>query len=172
MTQRLLKAVVAVAAIGLLATMASSAFATTGSAKGDNPRFGTVGGVDPQFLANARTIPHFTFRYTDPTNGVTYPITMVGSDPRAGNTSTTVKTVIIPLKVNFVAAGQDTSAIDALYYPGYHATPLTHTFDASRSSATTCTPPTWAATTPSTATRSCGRSSARSARATTSGSTT
>jgi hypothetical protein len=131
MTQRLLKVIVAVAAIGLLATMASSALATTGSAKADNPRFGTVGGVDPQFLANARTIPHFTFRYTDPTNGVTYPITMVGSDPRAGNTSTTIKTVIIPLKVNFVAAGQDTSAIDALYYPGYHATPLTHTFDAS-----------------------------------------
>lgn len=132
MTQRLLKSVVALAAIALLATMASSAFAQTSSARADNPRFGTVGGVDPQFLANARTIPHFTFRYTDPTNGVTYPITMVGSDPRAGNTSTTVKTVIIPLKVNFVAAGQDTSAIDALYYPGYHATPLTHSFDASR----------------------------------------
>src|SRR5690349_25065703 len=129
MTQRLLKAVVAVAAIGLLATMASSAFATTGSAKADNPRFGTVGGVDPQFLANARTIPHFTFQYTDPSNGVTYPITMVGSDPRSGNVSTTVKTVIVPLKLNFVAAGQDTSAIDALYYPGFHATPLTKSFD-------------------------------------------
>jgi hypothetical protein len=131
MTQRLLKAVVAVAAIGLLATMASSAFATTGSAKADNPRFGTVGGVDPQFLANARTIQHFTFRYTDPSNGVTYPITMVGADPRAGNTATTIKTVIVPLKLNFVAAGQDTSAIDALYYPGYHATPLTKSFDGS-----------------------------------------
>jgi hypothetical protein len=37
--------------------------------------------------------------------------------------------VIVPLKLNFVAAGHDTSAIDALYYPGYHATPLTKSFD-------------------------------------------
>jgi hypothetical protein len=131
MTQRLLKWVVAAAALGLLATMtASSALGTTTApAKADNPRFTTAGGVDPQFLPNARTIPHFTFSYTDPTNGTTYPITMVGADPRSDNTATTVKTVIVPLKLNFVAAGQDTSPIDALYYPGYHATPLTKSFD-------------------------------------------
>jgi hypothetical protein len=84
MTQRLLKWVVAAAALGLLATMtASSALGTTTApAKADNPRFATAGGVDPQFLPNARTIPHFTFSYTDPTNGTTYPITMVGADPR------------------------------------------------------------------------------------------
>jgi hypothetical protein len=131
MTQRLLKWVIAAAALALLATMtASSALGTTTApAKADNPRFTTEGGVDPQFLPNARTIPHFTFSYTDPTNGTTYPITMVGADPRSGNTATTVKTVIVPLKLNFVAAGQDTSAIDALYYPGFHATPLTKSFD-------------------------------------------
>lgn len=107
MTQRLLKWVIAAAALALLATMtASSALGTTTApAKADNPRFTTEGGVDPQFLTNARTIPHFTFSYTDPTNGTTYPITMVGADPRSGNTATTVKTVIVPLKLNFVAAG-------------------------------------------------------------------
>jgi hypothetical protein len=37
--------------------------------------------------------------------------------------------VIIPLKINITAAGQDTSVLDDLYYPGFHATPVTHTFD-------------------------------------------
>jgi hypothetical protein len=132
MSHRLLRAAFAILLIAVAAMLtvgAASAGSAKANAKADNPRFATEGGVAPQFLANARTIPHFTFSYTDPTNGVTYPITMVGSDPRSGNVSTTVKTVIVPLKLNFVAAGQDTSAIDALYYPGYHATPLTKSFD-------------------------------------------
>ena len=132
MSHRLSRAAFAAVLVAFAATLAvgaGSAGAAKATAKADNPRFTTQGGVAPQFLANARTIPHFTFSYTDPTNGVTYPITMVGSDPRSGNTATTVKTVIVPLKLNFVAAGQDTSAIDALYYPGYHATPLTESFD-------------------------------------------
>jgi hypothetical protein len=66
----------------------------------------------------------------DPTNNVTYPITMVGSDPRSGG-STTVHTVIVPLKMNFVAGGQDTSALNDLGYAGFRATPLNHTFDGS-----------------------------------------
>ena len=89
------------------------------------------GSVAPQFLANASTIPHWTFQYTDPTNGVTYPITMVGSDPRGGG-STAVHTVIVPLKLNFVAGGQDTSALNDLGYTGFTAPPLTHTFDGGR----------------------------------------
>jgi len=132
MSYRISRAAFAAVLVALAAALAvgvGSAGAAKAIAKADNPRFTTQGGVAPQFLANARTIPHFTFQYTDPSNGVTYPITMVGSDPRSGNVSTTVKTVIVPLKLNFVAAGQDTSAIDALYYPGYHATPLTHSFD-------------------------------------------
>ena len=132
MTHRFSRAALAAVLVALAATLtagAGSAGAAKATAKADNPKFTTEGGVAPQCLVNARTIPHFTFQFTDPTNGVTYPITMVGSDPRSGNVSTTVKTVIVPLKLNFVAAGQDTSAIDALYYPGYHATPLTKSFD-------------------------------------------
>src|SRR5690349_11978915 len=74
--------------------------------KSDSAKSETVGGVDPQFLSGARTIAHFTFQYTDPSNGTTYPITMVGADPRKGNTATTIHTVIIPLKIHFSAAGQ------------------------------------------------------------------
>lgn len=131
MSHRMLRASLAALAATLVVG-AGSAGAAKATAKADNPRFTTQGSVAPQFLANARTIPHFTFQYTDPANGVTYPITMVGADPRSGNVSTTIKTVIVPLKLSFVAAGQDTSAIDALYYPGFHATPLTQTFDGTR----------------------------------------
>ena len=111
-------------------TAASAAGASKPPAKTDSAQFTTAGGVALQALANARTIPHWTFQYTDPTNGVTYPITMVGSDPRAGG-STTVHTVIVPLKLNFVAGNQDTSSLDDLGYAGFRATPLNHTFDGS-----------------------------------------
>jgi hypothetical protein len=122
--------------VGLMAVLAaalatSAAFAKSGPAKPDvSAEFTTQGGVDPQFLANATTIPHWTFQYTDPTNGVTYPITMVGSDPRSGG-STTVHTVIVPLKMNFVAGNQDTSALNDLGFAGFRAPPLNHTFDGS-----------------------------------------
>jgi hypothetical protein len=123
------------AALALTAALlaAAAAAAAPGSkAKPDvSARFTTEGGVAPQFLANASTIPHWTFQYTDPTNGVTYPITMVGSDPSKGNVDTTVHTVIVPLKLNFVAGNQDTSALDDLGFPGFRATPLTRTFDGS-----------------------------------------
>jgi hypothetical protein len=119
----------AVLAAGAVFASASSAFAATPTAKPDSQALFTIeGGVTPQFLANARTIPHFTFNYTDPSNGVTYPITMVGADPRS-NSSTTVHTVIIPLKMNFVAANQNTSALNDLGWVGFRATPLSHTFD-------------------------------------------
>src|SRR5947208_2825982 len=116
MPQRMLKWLLASAALALLATLvAGGAFAATPTAKPDvSADFTTFGGVDPQFLTNARTIPHWTFRYTDPTNGVTYPITMVGSDPKAGNTSTAVNTVIVPLKFNLAAGNQDTSTLNDL----------------------------------------------------------
>lgn len=117
--------------LAILATAVGSASAAPNTAKPDvTAQFTTLGSVAPQFLANAETIPHWTFQYTDPTNGVTYPITIVGSDPRDGG-STTVHTVIVPLKLNFVAGNQDTSALDNLGWAGFHATPLTRTFDGS-----------------------------------------
>jgi len=124
----LLRLLVGLTAVLAAALATSAAFAKSGPAKPDvSAEFTTQGGVDPQFLQNATTIPHWTFQYTDPTNGVTYPITMVGSDPRGGG-STTVHTVIVPLKLNFVAGGQDTSALG---YAGFTAPPLNHTFDGS-----------------------------------------
>ena len=133
MTYRLLKWLVAGATLAVLAAFAAGgAFAGSAPAKSDiRPEFTTVGGVAPQFLANATTIPHWSFQYTDPTNNVTYPITMVGSDPRGGG-STTIHTVIVPLKLNFVAAGQDTSALNNLGFAGFTAPPLNHTFDGGR----------------------------------------
>jgi hypothetical protein len=120
--------VVGVAALAATAALASGSPA----AKGDGtPRSTTVGGVAAPFLANARTIPHFTFQYTDPANGVTYPITMAGNDPKSGLPAD-LHTVIVPLKLNFVAAGQNTSVLNDLGYAGFRATPLTHTFDGGR----------------------------------------
>jgi hypothetical protein len=133
MTRRTLRCLAAGAVLAAVATTAAgSASAAPTAAKPDvSARFTTQGSVAPQFLANASTIPHWTFQYTDPTNGVSYPITMVGSDPR-GNGSTAIHTVIIPLKLNFVAGGQDTSALDNLGYAGFTAPPLNHTFDGGR----------------------------------------
>jgi hypothetical protein len=132
LTHRLLKWVVAGAALAVLAAFATGgAFAGSAPVKPDvSAQFTTAGSVAPQFLTNATTVPHWTFQYTDPTNHVTYPITMVGSDPRNGG-STTVHTVIVPLKLNFVAGNQDTSALNDLGYSGFRATPLNQTFDGS-----------------------------------------
>jgi hypothetical protein len=66
-------------------------------------KFTTEKGVS-NFSANAVTIPYFRSAFTDPTNGATYPYTMVGTDPSKGNVSTTIPTVIIPFKFTFVAS--------------------------------------------------------------------
>lgn len=62
------------------------------------PRFTSIPGSVP--LANARTIPHWSFQQTDPSNGQTYQLIMVGDDP-ANNTRTTVASEIIPIRLNF-----------------------------------------------------------------------
>lgn len=112
----------------------SAAAALAGSTKPGKPdvsaNFTTQGSVAPQFFANARTIPHWTFQYTDPTNGMTYPITMAGGDPSNGGL-TTIHTVIVPLKMNFVAGNQPVSQLNDLGHSGYIATALKHTFDGS-----------------------------------------
>jgi hypothetical protein len=63
-------------------------------------------------IEGSRTVPHWTSSFTDPTNQVSFPFTMVGSDPRLGG-STTVDTVIVPLKFKFVAGSQDVSMLTA-----------------------------------------------------------
>src|SRR5438445_388695 len=128
--RRLATGLLAVVAVAVCA--ASAASASTDPAKPDvSAQFTTAGSVAPQFLQNATTIEHWTFQYTDPQNHVTYPITMVGKDPRSGGTST-IHTVIIALNLNFVAGHQDTSALTNLGYSGFTAPPLNHTFSADR----------------------------------------
>jgi hypothetical protein len=132
----------ALVAVGAIGASGGPAFAATATAKPDSQAlFSTDGTPVPlQALANARTIPHFTFNFTDPSNGVTYPITMVGANPNL-NTSTTIHTEIIPLKMNFVAGNQDTSILNDLGYAGFRATPQTHTFDGSSKVAATLASP-------------------------------
>lgn len=109
-------AVGAMAAVPLASASAGNQSAGASPGPSNDARFTTAGSVTPAY--GARTIPHWSFTYTDPTNNQSYTATMVGSDPRHGG-STTVKTEIIPLEFTFVAAGQDMSAVSALY--GYDA---------------------------------------------------
>src|SRR5437762_1031368 len=91
------------------------------------PKFEQKGGAKP--LRTTRTIPYWSSSFADPTNGVTYPFTMVGADPRTG-ASTTVPTEIIPLRFNFVAGKQNTQSL-ALPEFGYPApAPLAVSMDA------------------------------------------
>lgn len=123
------------------ALSSSPALASPAAAQPEgNALFTTQGGVAPQFLANAETIPHWTFQYTDPTNHVTYPITMVGTDPRKGG-STTIPVKIIPLKMNFVAANQNTSSLVNQGFPGFTPVLQSHTFDGSSKVALTLASP-------------------------------
>ncbi len=88
-------------ALGTVPThVAHAAGAAAGQGSGfGQPRFATVGGVS-NFSADATTVPYWRSQFTDPTNGVTYPFTMVGNDP-ATNSSVTVPTEIIPLRLTF-----------------------------------------------------------------------
>jgi hypothetical protein len=106
-------------------------------------KFTTEGGVAHP---SARTIPWWSFDYTDPTNGVPYHISMVGSDPRGGG-STTVPTEIIPLKFNFVAGNQDMSILDDYggRFPGFRATAQAATFDGGSKVAETLASPIFSA---------------------------
>lgn len=143
---RLRRLVLSLSTAGALVAAGAAGFITTVSAatpspvpEGD-PRFTTQGSVAPQFLVNASTVPHWTFQYTDPTNNTTYTITMAGSDPRQGG-STVIHTVIIPLKMNFVAAGQDLSSLVDQGYSGFVPHIYNHTFDGSTKVAQTLASP-------------------------------
>jgi hypothetical protein len=64
------------------------------------------------FSANATTIPYFRSSFTDPTNGVTYPYTMVGTDPAKGDMTTTIPTVIIPFRFTFDSSADPNNVLD------------------------------------------------------------
>ncbi len=63
------------------------------------PKFASEGGASP--FRTDLTIPYWSSSFTDPTNGVTYPYTMVGTSPFTTNSKTTVPTVIIPMRFVF-----------------------------------------------------------------------
>lgn len=132
-------AILAAGALGTASSVSAATPAPTPGPEGD-PQFTTQGSVAPTFLANAKTIPHWTFQYTDPTNGTTYTITMAGSDPRAGGTSY-IHTVIIPLKMNFAAANQNLSSLVNQGYGGFVPHIYNHTFDGSSKVAQTLASP-------------------------------
>lgn len=98
-------------AVAIATVLAATALAGGGGAAstlpvrdtaGDTPGFEEQGGVTP--LADARTVDHWSGSFTDPTNGVTYPFTMVGKKPSTNGSSTTA-TDVIPVRVVFDANG-------------------------------------------------------------------
>jgi hypothetical protein len=86
-----------------------------------------------------RTVPYWSSSFTDPTNRVTYPFTMVGSDPTLGQ-STTVDTMIVPLSFTFVAGAQPVSVLDVLA-PNYVPTALAATMNGADNVADTIASP-------------------------------
>jgi hypothetical protein len=103
-------ALVCVALVASALLPSAGAFAAartdeTNSSSSDSSDHGDASSRKP------RTVPHWSSSFTDPTNHLTYRVTMVGSDPRLGH-STTVATRIIPLKFKFVAGAQDLSVLN------------------------------------------------------------
>ena len=93
----------------------ASSSAAGGSPKGDG--IGTAKfkeqALSGTVSSRAETIPTFTSSFTDPTNGKTYHYTMVGTDPSKGNVTTTIPTVIIPMRFEFDAsADPNVSVLD------------------------------------------------------------
>lgn len=91
------------------------------------PMFTTDGGVTP--FRTSRTIAYWSSSFTDPTNGATYPYTMVGTNPFTGNGQTTVPTTIIPFRFIFadgtvMDGGGDVAAVLASPIFSEYAYPL------------------------------------------------
>ncbi|TMC72717.1 MAG: hypothetical protein E6J18_04460 [Chloroflexi bacterium] len=124
------------AATALAAFHADDTLASTSDESG-TPSFTTEGSVTD--FQTSRTIPYWSSSFTDPTNQVEYPFTMVGSDPRLGG-STTVATEIIPLTFNFVAGDQDVSVLN-VPARNYVAVAVTASMDAGASADATIASP-------------------------------
>jgi hypothetical protein len=107
---------------------------------GGAPQFTSNGGVVPR--RTMRTVPYWTSSFTDPTNGLTYPFAMVGTNPStpAGQVTTKIPAEIIPLKLNFVAGNQKVSALN---FDTYVATAVAASMDPSADAASTASSPTF-----------------------------
>lgn len=71
-------------------------------------QFITEGGVTP--FRTSKTIPYWSSSFSY--NGVTYPYTMVGTNPMLGPASTTVNTVVVPLSFAFDASASPANVLD------------------------------------------------------------
>jgi hypothetical protein len=101
-----LAAAAATVAVGaLLVTSTTSQAAGGNSDHLGNPKFEDQPSATGVVSKNAITIPNFTSKFTDPSNGKTYHYTMVGTNPTKGDVSTTIPTVIIPMNFTFKATG-------------------------------------------------------------------
>ena len=105
-SRRIIGSASAIAALMLsMAYTSGGAQASAGVTGGDGigtPQYATDQSAT-NFSANAVTIPYFRSQFTDPTNGVTYPYTMVGTNPASGGT-TVIPTEIIPFSFTFTAS--------------------------------------------------------------------
>src|SRR5258705_11539101 len=84
-----------VAALAITGAGAASRAGGAGDGDFGQPKYTTETDIT-NFSADATTVPYFRSTLTDPTNGATYPYTMVGTDPSQGDVTTTIPTVIIP----------------------------------------------------------------------------
>ena len=115
--------------LGLALVVALGVTAAAGAGNGGNatlplvqkgkigtPRFAEGGAVSPFRTSN--TVPYWASSFTDPTNGVTYPFTMVGTNPATSATKTVVANEIIPLKIvysnPFTISSDGTSRVPAV----------------------------------------------------------
>jgi hypothetical protein len=96
------------------ATAASTGYTAAQFDATAKPKFISEGGATP--FRTSKTVPYWSSSFTDPTNGVTYPYTMVGTTPYGGgDRTTTVPSVIIPFRFVFadgrvMDGAQDTEA--------------------------------------------------------------
>jgi hypothetical protein len=60
----------------------------------------------------ANTIPSWSSSFTDPTNGKSYAYTMVGTNPYTTNASTTIPTVIVPMKFTYQRSAVPDNVLD------------------------------------------------------------
>src|SRR5207247_155312 len=106
-TQRWFSSVVSTGVLAVALGLAlDCSLAQADPKKGDGigkPKFTRLGSVT-NFSPTAKTIPFFSSQFTDPSNGRTYPYTMVGTNPGQGDATTVVPTVIIPFSFNFDAS--------------------------------------------------------------------
>ena len=126
-------------ALVLSALLPSAAAFAAGSANGINSSSSDSSDNGNASTRKPRTVPYWSSTFTDPTNGVAYPFTMVGSDPRLGQ-STTVDTRIVPISLSFVAGAQDTSVLN-IPPRNYFPTALAVTMDGTDNVADTIASP-------------------------------